>query len=66
MKNIKTVSKYGILEFYKDDKPIYRLSKHKNSDQFSILNYKTGVISFFVNGWDKKKLMKKYINILSD
>ena len=63
---INTVSKYGIIEFYKDGKPIYRLSKHKNSDQFSILNYKTGVISFFIPHWDKKRLLKEYTKILSN
>ena len=65
MNNIKIVSKYGILEFLKNDKPIYRLSKNKNSDQYSILDYKTGIIKFFVNGWNKQKLIKKYINLLN-
>ena len=64
--NIKVISKYGILEFYKADMPIYRLSKNKNSNQYSILDYKKGCITFFINGWDKKKLIKEYINILSD
>ena len=66
MNKIKVVSKYGILEFFKDDKPIYRLSKNKNSNQYSILDYKKGLITFFINGWDKKKLIKKYMNILSN
>ena len=57
---INIISKYGILEFYKNDTPIYRLSKHTNTDQYSILDYKTGVISFFVTGWNKKKLIKEY------
>ena len=63
MKDIKVISRYGILEFFKDGKPIYRLSKNKNKDQYSILDYKTGVISFFANGWNKKRLIKEYTKI---
>ena len=66
MENIKVVSRYGIIEFYRYEKPIYRLSKNKNSNQYSILNYKTGIITFFVNGWNKKKLIKDYTKILSN
>lgn len=66
MNNINIKKGYGVLEFYKNDSPIYRLSKNKNSDYYSILDYKTGVIKFFVNGWDKRKLKKEYITILSD
>ena len=65
MKNIKVVSKYGILEFFKNDKPMYRLSKNKNSDCYSILDYNKGIIIFFVAGWDRQKLTKEYIKILS-
>ena len=63
--NINVISKYGVLEFLKNGKSIYRLSKNKNSDQYSILDYKNGVITFFVNGWNKKKLIKDYNKILS-
>ena len=66
MNNINVVSKYGVLEFFKNDMPIYRLSKHKKTDQYSILDYKKGLITFFTNGWNKKKLIKEYLNILSD
>ena len=65
MENIKVISKYGLLEFFKSDKPMYRLSKNKNSDYYSILDYKRGIIKFFVAGWDRQKLMKEYIKILS-
>ena len=66
MESIKVISKYGILEFLKYDRPIYRLSKNKNSNQYSILDYKKGLITFFMNGWNKKRLVKKYIKVLSD
>ena len=66
MEDIKIVSRYGILEFYKAGKPIYRLSKNKSKDHYSVLHYKTGIITFFVNGWDKKRLVKEYIKILSN
>ena len=66
MNKIKVISKYGTIEFYKDDMPYYRLSKHKKIDQYSILDYKKGLITFFIPGWNKKKLIKEYINILSD
>ena len=64
MKKVKVVSKYGVLEFLKNGKPIYRLSKNKNSDQYSILEYKTGIIKFFIPNWNKKKLIKEYTKIL--
>ena len=66
MKNIKIKKGYGIMEIFKNDKPIYRLSKNKNSTQYSILDYKTGVITFFINGWDKKRLVKEYTKVLSN
>ena len=66
MKNIEIILKYGTIEFYKDNIPYYRLSKNKNTDYYSILDYKKGLITFFVAGWNKKKLIKEYINILSD
>ena len=66
MKDINVISRYGILEFFKNEKPIYRLSKNKNSNQYSILDYKKGLITFFMNGWDKKRLIKEYITILSN
>ena len=66
MENISIKKGYGILEFYKNGKPMYRLSKNKNSDQYSILDYNKGIIKFFVNGWNKKRLKKEYINILSN
>lgn len=65
MENIKVISKYGLLEFFKNDKPMYRLSKNKNSDCYSILDYNKGIIKFFVAGWDKNKLKKIYTKILS-
>ena len=66
MKNINIKKGYGTIEFFKNGKPIYRLSKHKNTDQYSILDYKTGIISFFVADWNKKRLIKNYLNNLSD
>ena len=65
MENIKVISKYGLLEFFKNNKPMYRLSKNKNSDCYSILDYNKGIIKFFVAGWDKNKLKKIYTKILS-
>ena len=66
MENINVIKKYGIIEFYKNDSPMYRLSKNKNSDCYSILDYTTGVISFFIPNWDKKRLIKEYTKILSE
>ena len=66
MEKINVIKNYGILEFFKNDRPIYRLSKHKNSDCYSVLDYRKGLITFFVNGWDKKRLIKNYTKILSN
>lgn len=66
MEKINIKKGYGVLEFFKNGKPIYRLSKNKNSDCYSILDYKTGIISFFIPVWNKKKLIKEYLNILSN
>lgn len=64
--NITIKTGYRIIEFYKNNIPYYRLSKHENTSQYSILNYKTGILTFFVPNWNKQKLIKQYVNLLTN